>query len=171
MTTSTSRYIIDSNVFMTAHRDYYAPDVCPGFWDCLLYHHTSSRVCTIDRIKKELINKTDWLADWAKNKAPAALFHNSGTADVVHWYTEMVGWVQAQSQYFTSAKYEFANKADSWLIAYAKANDMILVTHEVLSPGINRKVPIPNVCKPFDVQYVNTFAMLRDLSVSFGWKP
>lgn len=171
MTTATTRYVIDSNVFINAHRDYYAPELCPGFWDCLLHHHASDRVCTIDRIKKELTDKTDWLADWAKNKAPSALFCASNTTEVMHWYTEMVNWVYAQKQYYDYAKREFAQKPDSWLIAYAKANDLTLVTHEVPSNDIKRKVPIPNVCKPFSVKYVNTFFMLKDLSVSFVWTP
>ena len=28
-------FVLDTNVFIQAHRRYYAQDVCPGFWECL----------------------------------------------------------------------------------------------------------------------------------------
>ncbi len=54
------------------------------------------------------------------------------------------------------------------LVAYAKVNDFILVTQEVLSPEVQRRVPIPNVCRAFNVHYVDTFKMLRGLGMRFN---
>ena len=65
------------------------------------------------------------------------------------------------------AKDEFANVADGWLVAYAKTHGLILVTHEIYNPTVQRKVPMPNVCEEFDVRYVNTFEMLSNLKASF----
>jgi hypothetical protein len=53
------------------------------------------------------------------------------------------------------------------MVAYAKANGLAVVTHEEYAPDVRRKVPIPNVCIEFGVEYVNTFEMLRDLKVQF----
>ena len=39
----TQNYLLDANVFMEAHRRYYAFDLCPGFWECLLHHHRRRR--------------------------------------------------------------------------------------------------------------------------------
>lgn len=33
------RYIVDSDVFITAKNRYYAFDLCPGFWKCLIRRH------------------------------------------------------------------------------------------------------------------------------------
>ncbi len=30
-----SFFVLDSNIFIEAHRRYYAFDICPGFWDSL----------------------------------------------------------------------------------------------------------------------------------------
>jgi hypothetical protein len=33
------RYIVDSNVFITAKNLYYAFDICPGFWKSIILQH------------------------------------------------------------------------------------------------------------------------------------
>jgi hypothetical protein len=50
---------------------------------------------------------------------------------------------------------------------YAKVNGLIVVTHEEYAPAVQRKVPMPNVCLEFNVDYINTFEMLEDLKVKF----
>ncbi len=79
-----------------------------------------------------------------------------------------MGWVQAQDQFSDAAKADFAAGADGWLVAYARAKEHIVVTHEVLDPSIRRKVPIPNVCEAFNMEYRDTFEMLRQLGVRFS---
>jgi len=79
----------------------------------------------------------------------------------------MVNWAYGQSQFSDAAKSEFASVADGWVVAYAAANDLIVVTHEQFAPDARRKIPIPNVCIEFDVEYVNTFEMLRTLGEKF----
>ena len=66
------------------------------------------------------------------------------------------------------AKTEFASGADGWLIAYAKVNDCVLVTQEVLRPNVKNKVPIPNVCRAFSVPYIDTFEMIRALGIKWS---
>ncbi len=36
-------YLVDSDVLITAKNLYYAFDICPGFWKCLLHHHRENR--------------------------------------------------------------------------------------------------------------------------------
>ena len=69
-----------------------------------------------------------------------------------------------------SAKNEFASedKADPWLIAHAIVTGRVVVTEEVFNHDIKRKIPIPNVCKEFDVPYMNTFQMLHELEIKLS---
>jgi hypothetical protein len=60
-------------------------------------------------------------------------------------------------------KIRFASVADGWVLAYASVNELTIVTHEQYAPDAKRKVPIPNVCVEFEIEYVDTFQMLRDL--------
>ncbi len=85
-------------------------------------------------------------------------------------FGEMMGWVQSNGRFLQPAKDEFARVADGWLVAYAKVHGLAVVTHEVYDPDVRKKVPIPNVCRQFDVPHKGTFSMLRSLGVSFGWK-
>jgi hypothetical protein len=164
-------FLLDANVFIEAKRRYYAFDLCPGFWECLSwYHNEECRIQSIDRVKRELERGGDDLRDWVTSVMPPACFVSTNVTSVTDQYGRIISWVQEQSQFLPEAKSQFAAGADGWLIAYAKANNLILVTQEVRSPDVRRKVPMPNVCEAFGVAYVNTFDMLRGLEASFSWE-
>jgi hypothetical protein len=96
MSTSSPVYVLDTNVFVQAHRRHYAFDICPGFWDCLIYHHETGRIVSIDRVRDEIL-AGDALETWAKDSAPPSLFAATADAAVVQNYKDMVRWVNANS--------------------------------------------------------------------------
>ena len=69
------------------------------------------------------------------------------------------------AEQFFIPKADFAQVADAWLIAYARAKDCIIVTQEKFAPQMKRKIQIPNVCNAFDVGCMDTFQLLRELRV------
>ena len=125
-----------------------------------------------DQVKRELLHGSDDLENWARNIASPSFFTSTDDLSVISAYGELVTWVQQQEQYSEDAKVDFADavKADAWVIAHAKAHDLTVVTHEVFNANIQKKVPIPNVCRAFDVPYVDTFKMLTYLGVQFLWR-
>jgi hypothetical protein len=161
------RYLLDANVFIEAHQKYYSLEICPGFWRTLVHHHAQKRVFSIDKVKAELAAGNDRLSRWAKETAPNTFFKGTADKQVIVAFQEMVNWVQSEQQFTAEAKAEFASVADGWVVAYAKANDLVVVTHELYAPDAKKNVPIPNVCIEFDVKYCNTFEMLRGLKVQF----
>jgi hypothetical protein len=165
------RFLLDANVFIEAKRRYYAFDICPGFWDCLPAYHKVGRVLSIDRVKQELVRGEDDLKKWVISVMPDSCFASTNESSVIDKYGEMQNWAQKQIQFTEAAKAEFANNADSWLVAYAKIKNFVLVTHEEYEPDIKKKIKLPNVCKAFGVDYDDTFKMLRDLNVRFSWVP
>lgn len=164
-------FLLDANVFIEAKRRYYAFDLCPGFWEALIWQHRENRIKSIDRVKRELERGGNDLAIWVAAAMPESCFASTDDADVAGNFGLMATWVQRQAQFNPEAKALFATTADGWLIAYAKFYNLVLVTHETFAPEVRRKVPIPNVCKAFGVDYTDTFQMLRDLGVVFGWEP
>ncbi|KJU82461.1 hypothetical protein MBAV_005346 [Candidatus Magnetobacterium bavaricum] len=166
----TLKYALDSSIFIEAKNRYYSFDLCPGFWDALLWHHNRNLLSSIDRIKAELDRGDDDLTKWINKTMPKTCFVSTDDPEVIRWFGQIVTWVQAQSQFIQAAKADFAKVADGWLIAYAKANNLVLVTHEVYNQFAKGKVKIPNVCKAFNVTCVDTFDMLKDLKTSFIWK-
>jgi predicted nucleic acid-binding protein len=162
-------YVLDANVFIEAHRRYYAFDICGGFWGCLLHHHDQKAIISIDRVRDELLTG-DALEDWMTDTAPDKLFGSTVEAKVTRHFAAIMTWVQSQAQFKKEAKTEFARVADGWIAAYAKAHNGVVVTHEEYAREARKRVPLPNVCKQFGIDYVDTFAMLRSLGVEFTWE-
>ena len=160
-----TRFVLDTNVFIQAYRQYYPRDICPGFWRALVLQHEDKRVFSIDRVKKEIAEGRDQLTQWANESAPGTFFKKTADQAVIGWFQKFVTWVSGEDQYTAAAKAEFANVADGWVVAYAKQNDYCVVTQEVYNPEIKKKVPVPNLCLQFEVQCVNTFDLLRQLRV------
>jgi len=162
------KYILDANIFIEAKNRYYAFNLCPGFWDSLLHHNSVGNLESIDRVKKELLEGKDNLATWSK-KSPD-LFASTNSKFVVADYGDIIQWVQNQERFNDAAKSKFANDPDAWVIAYAKANNAIVVTQEVSAPKSRKDVKIPDVCNHFNVKCTDTFDMLQKLGIVFYWK-
>ncbi len=168
------RYVLDANVFIEAKNKYYGFNLCPGYWKALIEQHKKGCVFSIDKVRDELIkvhneldDERDLLSDWAKETVPDTFFKKTQDQDVIDAFQGMVTWVNSETQFSPAAKAEFARVADGWMIAFAKVNKLVVVTHEVYAADAVKKVPIPNVCHKFNVKDINTFEMLEDLKVKF----
>ncbi len=159
-------WLLDANIFIEAHKRYYAFDICPGFWSCLSYYHDQGKLMSIDWVKTEIEANKDNLWDWVKTSAPADLFKLSSEATTQEVYSTIIEWVNSKD-FQNEAKTEFATGADGWLVAYAKTHDLVLVTDEKYNPDIKKRIPIPNLCHQFHIPYKNTFAMLREMEITF----
>ena len=89
MTDTSPTYCLDANVFMEAHRRYYAFDLCPGFWECLLNHHSGARLISIDRVRDE-IAAGDSLEAWVKTATPKGLFASTRDPAVIAQFQAMM---------------------------------------------------------------------------------
>jgi hypothetical protein len=166
------RYLVDSDVFITAKNVYYAFDICPCFWKSLIHHHGQGRVFSIDRVRSELLagRKTEDLVEWVRKELPGSFFLEVDTDAVTAVYTEIMVWVQRHPDYFDYAKAKFATGADGWLVAYANVHDAIVITNEQPRPDSRKEIKLPDVCKQFGVKHDNTFSMLRSLGIRFDWE-
>lgn len=162
-------YIVDSDVLITAKNQYYAFDICPGFWDSLLRGHRSGAVHSIDRVKQELLmgRPDEDLVQWVKNDLPAPFFLDTAEPEVIAAFGKVMLWVQRRPQYFDGAKAAFATKADGWLVAYAMVHDVCVATNEQPAPDSRKEVKLPDVCAQFGIRYENTFALLRTMQTRF----
>jgi Domain of unknown function (DUF4411) len=97
--TSPGGYVLDANVFIQAHRGkYYTFDICPAYWDALLAHHKSGRVCSIDWVRAELVGLNDPVSQWAQ-QVPGSFFAATSDQSVISEYKSVMRWVYAQTQY------------------------------------------------------------------------
>lgn len=164
--------VLDSDVFIAAKNSYYAFKICPGFWDSLIHHHKIGNVCSIDRVRAELLagRETEDLVRWVKRDLLPAFFMDTSEQAVVDAYGQVMLWVQRNAQYLDQAKAKFATEADGWLVAYAMVHGTPVVTNEQPRPESRNRVLLPDVCVQFNVTYRDTFSMLRELAVRYEWK-
>jgi hypothetical protein len=162
---------LDTSVFVQAHRNYYSHDICPGFWILLDHFAQLGHILSIDRVRDEIFapDEPDDLTDWAI-QAPSGLFTFTSGQPVVDAFREIQTWARESTQFSAEAKVKFAGIADGWVVAYAKAHGAVVVTQEVYSADVKKRIPIPNVCLEFDVTHIDTFEMLRRLGGKFHWR-
>ena len=165
--TAEKAYLLDSNVFIQAKNHYYSFQICPGFWESLILENAEEMVFSIDRVKTELEKGNDELTQWVEDATSETFFKKTDSKAVIECFTKIMNWVQSEPQYYDSSKAEFAGSADPWLIAYAKSNDLVLVTHETFAADAKNKIPIPNVCVNFDVKFTRIFEMLETQETRF----
>ncbi|VVB63885.1 Uncharacterised protein [uncultured archaeon] len=159
-------YVLDTNVFVEAARRYYAFDIVPGFWKSLIEKANTGQILSIDRVKSEIDRGEDDLKTWANNSFNP-WFASTDDVEVTDAYRSIIEWANKQAQFIGSAKADISrgDNADAWLVAFALSKKCIVVTHEQHDRYSKTRIPIPNVCQAFNVQWLDVFQMLRELRV------
>jgi hypothetical protein len=153
-------YLLDANVLIRAHEDYYGLDQVPQFWEWLLDTAEAGRAKIPFEIHDEIAIGSGPLPDWiCEARAKKALILNE-EVDADHF--DMV--MRCYGTSLTDSDLEKIGR-DPLLIAYALASaDRIVVTKEVSRPskkGANRK--IPDVCNDLAVRWMTDFEFFRTL--------
>ena len=158
-------YLMDSNTYIQAKNLHYNMDFCPAFWDWLDKQFQIGQVMSITNVYLELTDSNDELSVWAKEKKDH--FIPVSDTDTQNKFAEIANFVVSQTSKSQVDIANFLSKADPWIVAKAATMDATVVTHEALVPENSKKVKIPNVCKEFDVEYINTYQMLLKLEAKF----
>lgn len=146
---------------------HYPIDVVPGFWNRVVHLANTGLVISIDKVHSELAAGKDDLYTWCESNLPQDFFRETKSAIVE--YMNISHWAASKTAHYTQAALaEFldVNEADAWLVAYAKVNNNIIVTHEVSDPQSKKRIKIPDVGF-VPVQCVNTIEMFRRLGQTF----
>ncbi len=163
-------YLVDSNFFIQAHRAVYPLDIATGFWNKVRILADSGAIFSIDKVKNEIYNKNDALENWCKNNLPDCFFKDS--SEIIQEYSQIIRWANSQaSHYLSKALSEFmaADEADAFIVAYALSDkeNITIVTQEISQPNRKNKIKIPEPCAEFDIRYINTIEMFRQIGETF----
>lgn len=159
-------FLLDANVFIEAKNFYYRFEIFPAVWAWLDREQEFDRLASVLPVAEELIRGNDELADWATERKGGGWFLPVDDEETQRHFSEILRWV-LDADFTESAKAEFMDGGDPWLIAKARSLSAAVVTQEIFAPEIRRKVKIPNVCKAFDIEYMNTFDLLKSLGARF----
>lgn len=158
-------YIVDSNILIEAKNRYYSFDIVPGFWTWLERSHKQGMVCSIDKVQKELLDGENELAEWADSHKE--FFHSTTDQATLDCFSPLTDWACRQKYTRTALNDFTANTADYVLVAYACAHKYIVVTHETSAINSRKRIKIPDACDALNVNYVDTFKMLRNTNTKF----
>ena len=150
-------YLLDTDTFITAKNLHYGMDFCPAYWDWLVHSHALGLVFSIEQVRNELVDGSDELAEWAREREQGFFLRPAGP--VVLAMRQVSEWVTEQD-YEPAAINTFLQKADYYLVGQALAGEHIVVTHE-RPGGSAARVKIPDVCMGTGVQCMTPFQMLR----------
>ena len=154
-------YLFDTNIFITSKNDM-PKDYWPTFWQKFVELINTGEVFTSVKVREELMNGNDDLANWLKLNAPTSFFM-AVDADVMSKYQEVQNWAHSNATYYDAARQQFAEVADAYLIATAAAKELTLVTYEVSAPNSKKSVKIPDVCNGLGIRYCDFNTVLREL--------
>ncbi len=158
-------YWLDANVYIDSANRFYPFDIAPKFWGFLDELAANGKISSprivYDEVERHANNN---LLQWIMARKNTALFSPSDRF-VQNRLTEINLYVVENYDQVEAGK--FLAGADTWLIAHARQYGGRVVTFETLVGPESRKAKIPNVCKHFDVEYMDLFGMLRALGFTF----
>lgn len=159
-------YVIDANIFISAHREKFPLDVVPSFWAKIKSLAEAGKLISLDKVKEEIYRMEDELAGWCKEHLPDEFWYASESA--AGEYAGLARWAYGQTRIYNPeaiAEFLEGDNADAFLIAYAMADkdNRILVTYETSGNGSKKRVKIPDVCVAFGVKLMVPNQMFRDL--------
>jgi hypothetical protein len=162
-------YLLDANVLITAHRDYYPPRRVPEFWSWLTHVGSRGQVKLPLECYEEISDvKEDALAVWVKKASTKKAIMLDEEADPRHvaFATE-----NGYARDLTDDEIVEIGR-DPFLIGYALVapKDRCIVTTEVSKPSRQRaNRHLPDVCRDLGVKCVNSFALLDALKFTTDW--
>ena len=153
-------YLLDANVLICAHSDYYPVDRIPQFWDWLLLRAKENLIKVPLEINYEIVVSNDLLSQWVKTESKTILLDEEVDRSL---FNKVL--TNGYGLNLTDTDLEKIGN-DVFLITYAykHKDDRIVVTREVSKPKKqkgNRR--IPDVCKNLGIQVINDFQLYRDL--------
>jgi len=160
------RYWLDTNVFIDAKHGLYGFDLVPKFWTWLEDQMQENVICSSEMVYNELCaseGPKDDLHKWAKQRRKNGYWITPNRAVQEHYRT-ICTYVHGKYGASNPAKTgDFLAKADVWMIAHALEDQGTLVTGEIQVVPQSQTPKIPNVCKHFNVPFINMTSMLRTL--------
>jgi Domain of unknown function (DUF4411) len=157
-------FLLDSNVFIFAKRDYYPFDRVPEFWDWLLHHADRGNVKIPPHIFDELQGHDDELSLWLREHREQLIYEaddlDTRVGDVLACYCDDP----------TEAELEKLG-ADPFLVAAGLHVGCDIVSKEASKPAAQRaNKKVPDICKTMGLRCINDHALIRELDFRTNWR-
>jgi hypothetical protein len=164
-------YWLDADVLIQAKNTFYSFAIARQFWDFLEAQEKLGTVRSSVKVYGEIMSYEDGhdvLAQWCKARRAASDLFSIPDKTVQEMFAKVADHVASKYIERPAKVGEFLKGADGWIVAHAKCDQGMVVTHEVRR-NVTAKIPkIPNVCHDFNVGCIALPAMLEKLKFRFG---
>ena len=165
------RYWLDADVFIQAKNGLYSFDIARPFWSFLDEEVEKGSLCSSTMIYAELLereDKNDKLTVWAKNRRTSGMFIEPKAKEVQEVYGQIADHCVQKYAKRPAKISEFLRGGDGWIIAQAKCDRGVVVSHESRVDQSSLTPKIPNVCTAFGVTCIGLVEMLKALNFRFA---
>jgi hypothetical protein len=160
------RYWVDANVFIWGSNVPYPFERARGYWNWFASKIEEGIIVTHVKVYEEVIRGSKSKEDepiirWMKTRKDGGLRIKSGKEEQL-----LVGQICTRAfQILDQVKaHEFVKGADPFLIAHAKTDSGFVVTQE----SKRKEHRIPQLCREFNVAYINMYEMNEALQAQYG---
>ncbi|MDE0243248.1 MAG: DUF4411 family protein [Candidatus Kaiserbacteria bacterium] len=165
MSIESQKYCFDTNCFIEPWNKFYSYTSHASYWDdIILPEIQGGNIIILDEVYNELKQKDDDILAWLKK-------HKVKDNNVVETTVDHARHVQSLLDTYPRLTDSSRGRsvADPFLIAYAKENNIPIVTLEVAS-GTMGKPRIPDVCKKESVACMSLYDFVDRMGISFAVK-
>jgi len=164
-------YCLDANVLIQAWQKYYAPEICPDYWEILNELGKQGRIFIAEEVKNEIVviddneKKEDDLSKWLKRSAIPV---HKPTENVIKCWQNIILANPLHKLLVDNVKGR--SLADPWVISHALDKKATVVTKEspIISLNAKKPVTIPNVCDKMGVRWIDDFAFVKEIGLKFS---
>lgn len=159
-------YLLDANVLIRAHQDYYPLDRVRGFWTWLCAQAEAGFIKMPSEVHDEVVEGTDELAEWIGEPHVKNLLLLDEEVDQ-QIFQQVLD--DGYGQNLTEDEIDEIGR-DPFLVAYALMGDnRTVVTKEVSRPSRGRgHTKLPDACSRLNVRWITDFALYRELNFRLG---
>lgn len=159
------KYIIDTNILITAWRNTYPIQCFKGVWEWLENNIINGNIVICESVYEELKSYKDDLFNWLNDILDGNHIsaEPNSTSNIITAYKSVIDQADKNKNYTRSAMEVFGANADGWVIAHALANGYVLVTEERSNMDSKKRVKIPDICQPLGVTVTNTIGLFQSL--------
>jgi predicted nucleic acid-binding protein len=161
--TSPQTYSLDANVLIQAWQKYYAPAICPSYWDVLSDLGKAGTLFLAEEIYEEITRTDDDLTAWLKQSDLPVIATDSQVIDC--WKR-----ILAAEPIHVELVHERRGRSlgDPWVVAHAMSRGATVVTkEEKITAADSKTVKIPNVCENMQIRCIDDFQFVRELNLEF----
>lgn len=157
-------FLLDANVFIFSHRDYYPPDRIPEYWEWLAHVAAAGAVKVPQPVWGELKPHDDNLKSWFRTHEDSFIL-NPDDSDLL-----LPDVLDRYAPDLTADEVEQLG-ADPFLIAAALRYGGTVVSKEGSKPSkarANRK--IPDVCNSLGIPCITDHRLIVELDFRTNWR-